>query len=78
MIYELEIEALLVKAKRSLSASKNLMQRGDFRFFYFQGLLFNVLLRRSVIAYERYEVLKTLRGHIIFWAGIRNIGIAFQ
>lgn len=32
MIYEQEIEALLVKAKRSLSASKNLMQRGDYDF----------------------------------------------
>jgi uncharacterized protein (UPF0332 family) len=32
MIYELEIEALLVKAKRSLSASKNLMERGDYDF----------------------------------------------
>jgi hypothetical protein len=29
MIYEQEIEALLVKAKRSLSAPKNLMERGD-------------------------------------------------
>jgi len=77
MRYELEIEALLVKAKRSLNASKNLMERGDYDFSIFQGLLFNVLLRRSFIAYERYEVLKTLCGHIIFWAGIRKIGIAF-
>jgi len=33
MRYELEIEALLVKAKRSLNASKNLMERGDYDFF---------------------------------------------
>lgn len=32
MRYELEIGALLEKARRSLSASKNLMERGDYDF----------------------------------------------
>ena len=32
MRYELEIQALLVKAKRSLCASENLMENGDYDF----------------------------------------------
>ena len=32
MRYELEIDALLEKARRSLDASKNLMERGDYDF----------------------------------------------
>ena len=57
MRYELEIQALLVKAKRSLCASENLMENGDYDFsisrtYYSMFYLLKGFRERQIGDYE--------------------------